>query len=177
MYGAKNVILIMQKILFAFTLLVFVSCGNSSESTVAMDDSAKESSVHAGADPVTGFATGKPFVLAGCYEMIFKKDTATLSLEVKDTLLSGNLAYHLWERDRNTGTIKGKLQDSLIIVDYTFRSEGVTSVREVIFKIKDSTLVQAFGDIEERQNKIVFRDPASLQYMDQNPFVKVACKE
>jgi hypothetical protein len=167
----------MQKILFAFTLLVLVSCGTSPENADAKDDNAKENSVHAGADAVTGFATGKPFVLAGCYEMIFKRDTATLMLEVIDTLISGNLAYHLWERDKNTGTIKGKLQDSLIIADYTFQSEGVTSVREVIFKIKDSTLAQAFGDIEERQNKIVFRNRASLQYMDQNPFVKVACKE
>jgi hypothetical protein len=167
----------MQKILFAFTLLVFAACGNSTADAVVAEDSAKESSVHAGADPVVGFATGKPFVLAGCYTMIFKKDTTTLSLAVKDTLVSGKLAYHIWEKDKNTGTIKGKLQDSLIIADYTFQSEGTTSVREVIFKIKDSTLVEAFGDVAERDHKLVFSNPSRLQYMDQSPFVKIDCKE
>ncbi len=165
----------MQKILFACTLLFFAACSNRANQEDSTADGAKSSSVHAGADAVTAFSTGKPFVLAGCYEMIFKKDTANLLLEVNDTLVSGSLTYHLASRDKNTGTLKGSLRDSLIIADYTFQSEGISSVREVIFKVKDSTLVQAFGAIEEKQNKFVFQDRASLQYMDQSPFVKVTC--
>lgn len=166
----------MRHCLLAILILTCFACGNN---TTGQDqkDSRKEDAVHAGADAVTGFAKGDPFVLSGCYTMTQKQDTALLSLRVEDTLVSGDLSYQWHARDANKGTLKGVLRDSLILADYTFESEGLTSVREVIFKIKDSTLIQAFGELVPNAKKVTFRDPNNLQYLERTPFIKTACDQ
>lgn len=157
-------------------MLLFAACRNGSQGPTANTaDPGKAGSVHATADPVVGFAEAAPFVLAGCYEMTMQRDTATLNLQVTDTVVTGTLVYRWYARDGNTGTIKGVLRDSLVVADYTFRSEGLTSVREVIFKIQDTTLVQAFGDLANRGNKIVYANRDAVQYTTDHPFVKVPC--
>lgn len=150
--------------------LLVTACG-SNPGTETSDNTG----VHASADPVVGFAQSNPFVLPGCYEMTHKGDTATLQLDVQDSVVTGRLAYRWNQKDHNTGTIRGVLRDSLILADYTFESEGLTSVRELILKIEDTVLVQAFGDLQTKGNKIVFANPTAVQYMVDNPFVKVAC--
>lgn len=150
--------------------LLATGCGNNPDATTS-----DNTGVHATADPVVGFAQSNPFVLPGCYEMTHKGDTATLQLAVQDSVVSGSLVYRLFQKDKNTGTIKGVLRDSLILADYTFESEGLTSVRELILKIEDTVLLQAFGDLQTKGNKVVFVNPAAVQYMADNPFVKLAC--
>src|SRR5687767_234432 len=66
---------------------------------------------------------------AGCYEMILNKDSATLIVEMTDTMLGGKLDYLFFEKDQNLGTISGTWKDSMVHAFYTFRSEGVISVR------------------------------------------------
>lgn len=169
-----------MRFIFIFSLvLLLAACGNPSGSNHSTADTSSPASseVHGGAPQTTGVLAGEPVVLAGCYEMTMKRDTAFLSLQVQDTVVSGKLRFHWYARDGNVGTIKGVLRDSLIVADYTFESEGLTSVREVIFKIEGPVLQQAVGELEERDGKIVFRDHAQLQYMRTYPFVKIACPE
>lgn len=64
----------------------------------------------------------------------------------------------------------------MIYADYSFQSEGTTSVREVIFKISGDTLIQAFGDLIEKKGKIVFKDTNNLQYINSSPFIKASCQ-
>jgi len=115
-------------------------------------------------------------VLAGCYQMILKRDTATLQLAVKDTTVTGDLRYDWYERDGNTGTLNGVLRNDRIYADYTFQSEGTTSVREVIFKIENGTLLQGFGNLKEEKGKVIFQEPDNLQFQTANPFFKIACR-
>lgn len=157
----------------ALLLILLLSVGACSNDT--KQQASTEDAVHAGADAVTGFAEGSPFAVSGCYRMTQKRDTALLNLQVTDTLVSGDLVYHWNTRDGNKGTLKGVLRDSLILADYTFQSEGMTSVREVIFKIKDSTLVQAFGELVPGKEKVSFRNRNTLQYLEKTPFLKISC--
>jgi hypothetical protein len=156
---------------FVLILLFLAGCNNQ---PVADAPAATGGSVHSNADDT--LTTGNtPVVLNGCYEMILKQDTATLRIDLKDSTITGELAYHFKEKDRNNGTLKGVLRDRYIYADYTFASEGTTSVREVVFRIEGQTLVPGFGDITEAGNKIVFRDKAAIQYGTEHPFVKVSC--
>jgi hypothetical protein len=166
----------MKRIFIFCICIVFLACSNNENSTTALanSDSLSGETVHSNAKD-TIITKAKPMILAGCYEMIFKRDTAQLNLDVKDTVITGTLNYHLYEKDKNTGTIKGVLRDNMIYADYTFQSEGTTSLREVIFKINDNTLVSAFGDLTEKQGKFIFRDKDHLQFQTANPFIKVAC--
>lgn len=114
--------------------------------------------------------------LAGCYVSTIKKDTANLKLNLNKEDVSGNLVYKRFETDGNVGTIKGKVKDSLIIADYTFQSEGVTSVREVVFKIQGEKLIEGYGDITMKGDTARFRNVSALKFQEGQPFVKEACK-
>ena len=158
----------MKYIFLIAALLIFGACNDNTTST------APNGSVHAGAtDTITTHQT--PFVLTGCYEMTLKRDSAFLDLQVKDTVVTGTLQFQFFEKDNNTGTLQGVLRNDMIIADYTFRSEGVTSVREVVFKIKEGTLLSAHGTMVEKDGKLVFTDKEALQYQTQNPYIKVDC--
>jgi hypothetical protein len=113
--------------------------------------------------------------LSGCYQMTIKQDTATLELNVKDSVVTGKLIYDWNQKDSNTGTIRGVVRGDLIHADYTFESEGMTSVREVIFKLEDSLLQQAVGDLDQQNNKIVYRNKSNLDFNVMPPFMKIDC--
>lgn len=117
----------------------------------------------------------KPVQLSGCYQMIMKRDTATLKIDLADSTITGQLNYYFFEKDRNSGSIIGVIRNGYIYADYQFMSEGVMSVREVVFKIVDDSLVQGFGDLKEQNGKLVFTDKDALQYHQTNPFYKVSC--
>lgn len=150
-------------------LLAFGACNNN-----GAPPAANSGSVHAGAQDtiITG---AKPLVLEGCYEMIIEHDTATLQLNVRDTVVTGSLVYDWHEKDRNRGRLQGVVRHGRILADYTFESEGLTSVREVAFRIQDSTLLPGNGELSEQNGKVVFTNPDQLHYDSVHPFLKIPC--
>ncbi len=152
-------------------LLVFSACSGEPNTAQGVDSSA---TIHNNITD-TLITDNKPVQLNGCYQMTMKEDTATLRLNLQDSTVTGDLEYHLKEKDRNTGTLAGVIRDGFIYAEYTFQSEGLTSVREVAFKIEGDTLVPGFGDIKEVGQKVVFTDKASLQYQHESPFLKITC--
>ena len=164
----------MHKIFFIVCLVVAVACSNSTTESTTLEEGALEGSVHAGAAD-TIITNAQPFVLDGCYEMTMKKDSAFMQLQLTDSVVTGTLNFNFFEKDNNKGTVKGVLRGDKIIADYTFQSEGLTTVLEVIFQLQDKTLVQGFGDLQEKGGKLVFADPDNLQYQSGNPFIKTDC--
>lgn len=166
----------MYKFLSVTALFLIGACNNSNTTkTAASDTAASSQTIHTNITD-TVITTAKPMVVSGCYQMIMKQDTATLELSVKDTLLSGRLNFKQQEKDDNSGTLAGALHNDTIYADYTFQSEGQTSVREVAFKIQDGVLLQGFGDVIAKNNKAVFRDRNRLQFDTAHPFQKTACR-
>jgi len=159
----------MKNILFFAGMLLLIACGNT-------DNSASTTGETTHANTNDTIVTTAPIVLTGCYQMTMRRDSGWLNITVNDTVVTGDLNYNLYEKDKNTGIIKGVVRDNMIYADYTFQSEGTTSVREVIFKISDDTLIQAFGDLTEKNGKIVFTNTNDLQYINSSPFIKGNCK-
>ena len=156
------------------TLCLLWACNDNATPESENTDNDSTTGAHAGA---TDTITRSSIALQdGCYEMIMKRDTATLSLHIQDTIITGDLNYRWAEKDHNKGSIRGVVRDSLLIADYTFESEGLTSVREVVFKLKDGTLLQGFGELTEQNGKIIFKQKDQLQYDNTYPFIKVDCQ-
>jgi hypothetical protein len=168
----------MHKLFILCSFFLFACNNNKDPNTVTLppDSLASSQTVHANAAD-TIVTSSQPMVLSGCYEMVMKKDTATLELQVKDTTVAGKLNFHFFEKDRNEGQLTGVVRNDRIIADYTFKSEGMTSVREVVFKIKDHTLLQGFGDLKEVNGKLIFTNKNDLQFHTDNPFIKVDCPQ
>ena len=157
------------------TLWLFCACNDNATTASETNDNDTTTGAHAGAtDTITRSSIA---LQEGCYQMIMKRDTATLSLQIQDSTISGNLNYRWAEKDHNKGTIKGFVRDSLLIADYTFESEGLTSVREVVFKLRGDTLLQGTGELTEQNGKTIFKQKDQLQYDKTAPFIRVTCQQ
>jgi hypothetical protein len=111
-----------------------------------------------------------------CYAYDAREDKVYMQLDQSGTKIKGTLRYNLNYKDSNDGTLEGRLQEDLLIADYTFQSEGVTSVREVVFRREGDTWVEGYGDVEEKAGKIVFRDVHSLKYTSTIRLQPVSCR-
>ena len=109
----------------------------------------------------------------GCYAFHEGGSSIELQLEVAGNAVSGNLVYSLEEKDKNTGTIQGTVKGNTVDVYYTFTSEGVNSVREVIFQWVDNSLVEGIGEHIERNDTSFYADKKKVTFTDS----KVALKK
>ena len=124
-------------------------------------------------------SNGKDFLTAEtkqCYYYIKDKDTATLNLDRSNDQVKGVLSYKLYEKDANNGVIAGIVRGDTIIADYTFQSEGATSIRQVVWLKQDNNLIEGFGDIHEVNGKTVFKNISSLNFEKAMVFTKTDCK-
>jgi len=102
--------------------------------------------------------------LAGKYSFEDSGDTIVLELKNQNDSLVGPLNYNFEEKDKNEGVFRGVIKDSLLVGQYTFMSEGVSSVRETVFGIVPEGLIEGFGDVEERDSMMVFKNMDSLRF-------------
>jgi hypothetical protein len=113
--------------------------------------------------------------LQGCYSYIHGRDTASLELGLEKTNASGSLSYNFYEKDRNDGSFTGEIQGELLRVWYLYRSEGMMSVREEVWKIHPGQLWPAQGEPVTRNDTTRFADLSKLKFDSSRAFVKVKC--
>lgn len=90
--------------------------------------------------------------------------------------VNGKLSYNLVGKDKNEGTLIGNVKGDTIVADYTFNSEGVSSIREVVFLQKDGTLIEGYGDVVQANDKVSFKDKTKLKFDQKNTLTKIDCK-
>ncbi len=146
-----------------FVVVLMLSCGNNPSDSDPIN-------------PNTAATLATAIQPGDCYQMIIKKDTARLSFTRTGELLEGSLSYHREEKDKNDGTFRGRLlNDSVLLASYTFNSEGIKSVRELVFKIRDSILLQGYGEEYQRHDSAFLRAPGFAVFDTKNPFLR-GCK-
>ncbi|MDQ6763173.1 MAG: hypothetical protein M3015_11180 [Bacteroidota bacterium] len=159
----------MNKIILLFILFA-VGCNSQSNKKDTSDENNTDSNL------ITENNDAPAANISGCYAFNMKKDSALLKLNISGTNVTGELSYHLYEKDNNSGTINGSLHDSLIIADYTFQSEGRASVRQVVFKMNNDMLVEGYGDIKMKGDTAQFKDVSLLKFENDRPFLKTSCE-
>ncbi|OIV41464.1 hypothetical protein [Flavobacterium johnsoniae] len=90
--------------------------------------------------------------------------------------VNGKLSYNLVGKDKNEGTLIGNMKGDTLIADYTFNSEGTSSVREVAFLKRENTFIEGYGDVVQANDKVTFKDKTKLKFDQKNTLVKVDCK-
>ena len=162
----KPILLLTAVAMFAF------SCNSDKKETIS-DDSTAITSMDTDATVVPTVPVEQQ--ITGCFSYTKNRDTATLKINAENEELTGNLAYRLYEKDSNTGTIAGEIKGDTIIAEYIFDSEGMRSVREIVFLRKDGKLYEGYGDVEEKSGKMVFKDRSKLKFGDAIVFSKTDC--
>lgn len=143
--------------LLILTVATFTACQNNTST-----ENAEES--------ITSVVTEQ-----NCYAYIKNKDTATLTTMRSGHIVTGELRYQLFEKDSNAGSIKGEMRGDTLVADYTFKSEGKNSIRQVAFLQKDGKLAEGFGEVIEKDGKMVFKDLSRLKFGDAIEFSKITC--
>lgn len=148
-------------LLFAISLGLAACNSNNNEET-ANDSAAVDTTIVPGS---------KQF----CYEYIKNKDTAKITMMSSGPITTGELSYSLFEKDKNKGIFEGELHGDTLIAEYTFNSEGKESIRQVAFLKKGDQLLEGFGDVEERNGKMMFKNIANLKFGEALVFDKTEC--
>lgn len=137
---------------FFYTALVmgglFVSCNSNPTKNTGIDTKKSES------DTTYNI----------CYSSFVKKDTVLLNALMYGDSIKGSLGYKLYEKDRNNGTILGRMYGDTLRALYTFMSEGVESSRQVIFLKQDSLLIEGVGDLKEENGRVIFDNVNSVEF-------------
>ena len=154
----------MKKYLFASPIfLLFLSCSESNNEKVE-------------SKPVIPVTTPAPESLNGCYEMVISGDTAFMNIEQSSDMLNGTLKYKRKDKDSNKGKVVLTKTGNRAEGFYTFQSEGLTSVRQIVFKINNNSFAEGYGNIEMKNDTAVFKYPHALNFEEKHTFNKVTCK-
>lgn len=160
-----------KPILLLTTLVIFGSSCTSEKKEEQRNDSTSITSTDTTLVPTVPIEQK----ITECYTYINKRDTATLTINTENEELTGKLAYNLFEKDKNTGTIAGEMKGDTIIAEYTFNSEGMRSIREIVLLRKDGKLYEGYGEATERNGKMLFADRSKLRFGDAIVFSKSDC--
>lgn len=140
--------------------IFFVSCNNAE---TEKKDAATGSDLN----------NGQPI---NCYKYASETDTIELKLIHVGDAITGTLVYKLREKDKNMGTIQGKMKGDILVANYTFQSEGVSSERQVAFKKVQNNFVEGFGDISTSNGISVFSNIDSLGFNNKFILAEMKCQ-
>lgn len=142
-----------------FSVAFIIACNNPKGTKVSLDvvDSLGSES--------TDTIRNSSVKLQPCYLATIGKDSAFLKVSVLDsTRVSGELHYKFKEKDSNSGEFKGVIKSDTLTIDYTFMSEGVKSVREITFLVRDEQIIEGIGDYREEAGKMRYQNRALIDY-------------
>lgn len=109
----------------------------------------------------------------GCYAYDANGNKIELEITQYSDSIVGQLNYAFKEKDANSGSFSGILQDSILMGSYNFTSEGIESSREVAFLWKDGQLIEGFGELDETGTK--FKDKEAINFSSSMPLTKTDC--
>lgn len=115
--------------------------------------------------------------VATCYLYSRDKNVVSLQITIDNKMVTGNLIYNYFEKDKNIGNIVGVMMDDTLFADYNFKSEGANSIREVAFLKIGNQLHEGYGEVVEKSGKMVFKSRATLNFENKMPLTKTDCKQ
>lgn len=153
----------MKKLFFALSvsLAFLVACQSNQSNENTADSAGLDTNINAPAQY--------------CYLYVKDKDTAKITLMSSGTITTGELSYHLFEKDKSDGIFEGENHGDTLLAEYTFNAEGRESVRQVAFLKKGDQLLEGYADVVEKDGKTQFKNKNELVFGKGLIFNKVAC--
>lgn len=110
-----------------------------------------------------------------CFQYFGEKDTVRLMTLTVGTKVTGTLDYAIFEKDKNSGFIKGEIRENLMIAEYTFMSEGDSSKRQVVFQKTDEGWKEGYGEMKSVDDIPVQLNIDSLDFSHQITLAPIPC--
>lgn len=112
-----------------------------------------------------------------CFVNYSGRDTIEMRMHRVNDSVTGDLIYHWFERDGNTGTFTGIFIGDTLRTEYEFQSEGLISVREEIFIRSGDSLISGYGPVVMKNGKQVFENRASINFDNSLVLVLSDCND
>ncbi len=109
-----------------------------------------------------------------CYLNVTGRDSLVLKYENNQGTVIGTMAFKNFQKDSSFGDVKGNFSGDTLKLNYTFQSEGTTSVREVIFLNQNNTLIERTGPLDETGPK--FSDYSKITFEGNRELKPVDCQ-
>ena len=107
--------------------------------------------------------------IKGCYIASLGQDVYTLKIESEESgEFTGSLSFKNFQKDSSSGTYIGTYKDGILLGDYSFQSEGMFSVMQVIFKREGDIFIRGFGDLNADGTR--FADLNNITYDSNQTF-------
>jgi hypothetical protein len=145
---------------FILALALLTSCGSQADKT----------------EKQTSDQNNSKEIPVDCYEYALQGDTITLHLVHIGDMFTGALYYKLKEKDLNVGTIKGSMTNNVLVADYTFKSEGTSSTRQVAFKKVGNTFVEGYAETVDENGVTKFKNLDSLVFSSSVKLQETVCE-
>jgi hypothetical protein len=156
----------MKKIAFYCSFIFALGACQSKNADTNTTDSSSS-----GADTVA--TATQPATQTLCFEEKVGKDLTTVKLTIEGDNVIGSMEWLPWEKDQARGTLKGKKNGNEIIADYDYMIEGSNQSEEKIFVLEGDKLLVKSGELEDKNGKLVMKDPAKATIGQ--TLTKVAC--
>jgi hypothetical protein len=168
----------MHLIKMMFAIMLFASCNSDNDSSKTNEDSTISSSNESPVVKDKNTSTKNNTIkVEGCYIKILQRDTMLLHVHQNGMNISGKMNFDNYEKDASSGEVKGVLKGDEIKLWYNFQSEGMHSVMELYFKVKDNTLTRGIGPIGNKGDTAFFTDHSAIEYPADQSFDKVDCSK
>lgn len=117
------------------------------------------------------YQDGKSII--GCYVFRLSKDIYVLNIDQEDANgVTGKLTFNNYEKDSSAGTFNGSYKDGILSGYYTFTSEGLNSVAQMIFKKTDQGFIRGIGEMRAEGDSAVFEDVNTVTFDPSQTFFK-----
>lgn len=112
--------------------------------------------------------------IVGCYVATLGKDVYTLSiLSQNGESVKGHLSFKNFQKDSSSGPMEGTYRNDVLLGDYSFDSEGMHSVVQVIFKKTANGFVRGYGQMNSSGER--FADLSDITYDTSAEFKTSPC--
>ncbi|HEV8080034.1 MAG TPA: hypothetical protein VGP43_04930 [Chitinophagaceae bacterium] len=151
----------MKKIFMSLPIaaILIASCDDNTKQSTNVDKSISDS------------------VTEHCYTYILNKDSVFMHIKMANDSVTGDLIYNYFEKDKNTGIIHGKMKGDTLVADYKFFSEGSESIREIAFLKKGNDFEEGYGDMQDVNSKMIFKNTGTLNFKSNIVLRSVECNK
>ena len=106
--------------------------------------------------------------ISGCYAATLGNDLLILKLDQKDrNLVFANISYLWSEKDQSNGQMVASYRNGILTGVYDFKSQGVSSMRELFFKGDKTGFKPGVGPIEIKEGYEQLKRPLQIKW-DEN---------
>lgn len=156
----------MNKLLLIAGVLIITGCHSNNSDTVGNNSS----------DSIGNKAGTGVSIDTTCYAYTNHRDSILMNIVTVGNSINGTLSYSYFQKDKNTGTIVGNINNDTLIAEYNFMSEGIQSARDLVFVKKNNAWMQGYGEMIEDGNKLKFKDRGNLIFDTLNLLQETNCE-